>query len=55
MTIKKLFVTIYSVMVFMLLVLMGAVLFLMNTLTQVYTSQEARYESYLLADELRQS
>ncbi|MFN8456046.1 MAG: methyl-accepting chemotaxis protein [Anaerolineae bacterium] len=55
MTIQKLFVVIYAVMIFTLLILMGFVLFLMNALTQVYTSQENRYKSYLLADELRQS
>ncbi len=55
MTIQKLFVTIYAAMIIMLLILVGFVMFLSNTLTQVYTSQEARYNSYLLADELRQS
>ncbi len=55
MTIQKLFITIYAVMIVLLLVVMGFVLWMMQAFTQVNASQEARYTSYLLADELRQS
>jgi methyl-accepting chemotaxis protein len=55
MTIQKRFGAIYATTILLLLLLMGSVIWIMQTLTQVYTSQEVRYKSYLLADELRQS
>jgi methyl-accepting chemotaxis protein len=55
MSIQKLFTIVYSLMIALLLGLGGAVLWMMNTLNQVDSSQQARYQSYLLADELRQS
>ena len=55
MTIRKRFLTIYVVTIVMLVVLMGAVWWMRSTLAMVNRSQEIRYQSYLLADELRQS
>lgn len=55
MTIEKLFFTIYAITIAMLLVLLGSVFWMTSALAQVNASQEVRFESYLLADELRQS
>ena len=55
MTIQKLFNTLYGITITLLVLLAGVVILLANSLTQVYKSQENRYESYRLADELRQS
>jgi methyl-accepting chemotaxis protein len=55
MTLKKTLVTIYSATLLMLLMLCGTAFWLRHALTQAATSQDIRYQSYLLADELRQS
>ena len=55
MTIQRLLSLLYTVMIVATLVVAAFVLLLMRVLTDANSSQEARHQSYLLADELRQS
>jgi methyl-accepting chemotaxis protein len=55
MTIKRFFTMIYAAMIIAVLLLVGLVFYLQSVLGNVEKSQASRYQSYLLADELRQS
>ncbi len=55
MTIQRLLSLLYTVMIVATVVVAAFVLLLMRALTDANSSQEARHQSYLLADELRQS
>ena len=55
MSIQKLFVIIYAGTIILLLVLLGSVVWMMNTLERLDHAEQVRFDSYLLADELRQS
>ncbi len=55
MTIQRLLSLLYAVMIVATVVVAAFVLLLMRVLTDANSSQEARHQSYLLADELRLS
>ena len=55
MSIKKMFLIIYSIMVLALIIIAGLVVLIINNQSALEHSQDIRYKSYLAADELRQS
>ena len=55
MEIKKIFFIIYSVSIVMLLCLASLSVLMVRNQNKLNESQEIRYKSYLIADELRQS